>query len=79
MMKDQPVDQPFVYKGYTKQELAQMYNPYMKPRGAIETFNKWLRRDPVFWAELNRSGVDIQTQYYRKSQVRLIVDHLGDP
>ncbi|NDV84255.1 DUF4248 domain-containing protein [Bacteroides sp. 51] len=78
-MKEQIIDQAFVYKGYKKTELATMYNPHMTQKKAMETFNKWLRSNPEFWLRLQTSGVVIGTQYYRKSQVEIIVSHLGEP
>ena len=78
-MKEEFIDHPFVDKGYKKADRARIYNPHKKQRKAMETLNKWLRHDPRFWTRLQASGVVIGTQYYRKSQVEIIVDHLGEP
>lgn len=78
-MQEKFIDEPFIYRGYSKPELSQMYNPHMTLKSAVEVFNKWLRHDPRFWIRLQKTGVNIRTQYYRRSQVEMIVDHLGEP
>lgn len=78
-MKEQFIEQTFVRKGYAKVELAQMYNPHMTQKKAMETFNKWLRKNTNLWTQLQAGGLTIGMQYYRKSQVEIIIDHLGEP
>jgi hypothetical protein len=78
-MKETFTDQPFIYRSYSKQELAQMYNPSLAPSTAMKRFNEWLRHDPKFWKLLQRNGITINTKTYRRSQVRIIVDYLGEP
>lgn len=69
----------FVYRSYNKSELARMYVPGRAQRTAMRTFNKWLTHQPVFWKRLQREGITIKTQVFNTSQVRIIVDYLGEP
>jgi hypothetical protein len=78
-MNDEPTIRPFVCRSYTKLELAQLYARTLAPRTAMKKFNEWLRNDPKLWQRLQRSGITINTKTYRRSQVRMIVDHLGEP
>ena len=78
-MEEKYIASPFVYRGYTKQELAQLYAPSLAPRTAIRRLNEWIKNDPKLYKELKRTGVTISTQVFRRSQVCIIVDHLGEP
>lgn len=78
-MEEKLIDQPFVYRSYSKIELAQLYAPSLAPSTAMKKFNDWLRHDPKLWQRLQRNGITITTKTYRRSQVRLIVDGLGEP
>lgn len=78
-MQEEFIDMPFIYRGYSKVELAQLYVPNRAKSTAMKTFNKWLRHHRPFWRRLQRSGVDINTQIYSPTQVAIIVDHLGEP
>ena len=36
-------EKPFIFKSYTKKELACMYSPSITPRCAIRIFTKWIK------------------------------------
>lgn len=78
-MKEESISQPFVYRSYTKAELAYMYVPNRAHSTAMKTFNKWIRHNPKLWKRLQRTGVDVYTQIYSTHQVRIIVGFLGEP
>ena len=79
LMTQEFIQPPFVYRGYTKQELAQLYAPSLAPRTAIRRLNEWIKQNPKLRRELERTGVTISTQVFRRSQVSIIVEYLGEP
>lgn len=78
-MEENYVDQPFVYRSYSKQELARIYLPGYAPATAVKKFNSWLKKSPQFREKLHHSGVELRTRIYSTAQVRQIVEHLGEP
>ena len=78
-MQEKSVDQPFVYRSYTKDELAQMYLPGNARITAVRKFNAWLKKSPQLQEQLQHSGADLYTRVYTTAQVRKIIDHLGEP
>lgn len=69
----------FVYRSYTKEELAKLYLPAYARATAIKKFNSWLNYSPKLLSDLSRMGVSIHTRVYTAMQVRRIVEHLGEP
>lgn len=78
-MEEKYIDQPFVYRSYPKDELAQMYLPGYARATAVKKFNSWLKKSPQLREQLEHSGADLRTRIYTTVQVRRIVDHLGEP
>jgi len=78
-MEENYIASPFVYRSYSKQELAQMYLPGYARATAIKKFNSWLKLSPLFREQLQRSGVEMRTRIYSVAQVRIIVGYLGEP
>ncbi len=78
-MQQKEENSGFVYRSYSKSELARIYVPGRAQLTAMRTFNKWLTRHPPFWKKLEREGITIKTQIFNAAQVRTIVDYFGEP
>lgn len=78
-MEEKLFNQSFVYKSYSKHELAQLYLPYNARSTAVKKFNLWLQQSPDFWNRLQEAGIDRCTRYYTSQQVQMIVNYLGEP
>ena len=69
----------FVYRPYTKSELAQMYMPNYIKKVALRNFNHWLRQSPILWESLITNGFNITSRDLTYQQVVIIVNYLGEP
>lgn len=64
---------------YAKQELAMLYFPDADPRTATNHLMRWINRcDPLVEA-LGRIHYRRTTKYFTSTQVRLIMEYLGEP
>lgn len=70
---------PFIVRPYSKVELARMYLPHFTTRVALRKFNTWLRFDPLLWERLCKEGFSMNNRYCNRAQVKIIVEHLGEP
>lgn len=64
---------------YGHQELALLYFPNILPASASTQFTRWIRRDPDLLAALQAAGYRKGIRIYTPLQVRILVDHMGDP
>lgn len=69
----------FTIRTYTKKELALSYFPDSIPRTAVNHLMSWIHNCPALWSELQASGYVTTTREFTPRQVRLIVEHLGEP
>lgn len=66
-------------KVYGHQELALLYFPHVLPASASTQLTRWIRRDPSLLAALKATGYRKGIRIYTPLQVRMIVDHMGEP
>lgn len=64
---------------YSHMELALMYFPHIQPKSASRQFSYWIRRDEELLEELSHTGHVKGQRLYSPLQVKIILDHLGDP
>lgn len=64
---------------YGHRQLAQLYFPNVQPTSASNQLALWIRRDPELLAELTRAGYVKGQRMYSPLQLRILLDHLGDP
>ena len=69
----------FIIRTYTKKELALCYFPDSNPRTAVSHLMSWIQRCTPLWNLLLASGYQSTSKDFNPHQVRLIVDHLGEP
>ncbi|MCR5362250.1 MAG: DUF4248 domain-containing protein [Bacteroidales bacterium] len=69
----------FIFRAYTKKELALMYFPASNPRTAVNHLMAWVRRCPHLWGQLQAMGYQITSKEFTPREVRAIVDQLGEP
>ena len=67
------------YGAMTKTELALLYAPNLKPHTARKRLGKWIGKSEKLLAELTKRGYTERLQQLTTAQVRLIVEHLGEP
>jgi hypothetical protein len=60
-------------------ELAQLYNPNIKPECASNTLRIWINKCPDLVIELRNSGHKKYSKLLTPRQVKAIIDHLGFP
>ncbi len=68
----------FHLRSYGRTELALEYNPHLSPGAAWRKMAAWLARVPGLMERLATYG-DIRSRTFTPSQVRLIVEALGEP
>ena len=66
-------------KTYGHQELALLYFPNILPASASTQLSRWIRRDPELLSALEAIGYRKGRRVYTPLQVRVIVEHMGDP
>lgn len=69
----------FKIRPYTKKELALMYFPDSQPRTAVNHLMAWINRCTPLVGQLQTAGYEKTSKGFTPRQVRLIVEHLGDP
>lgn len=78
-MKEVFIKPPFVYRPYSKAELARLYIPNCSHRVTMRKFNDWLRHSPLLWNKLQAMNLTIRTADLTYEQVKVIVGYLGEP
>lgn len=71
--------QEFRLKTYKKSELAMMYFPDVSKETASRNFRRWIKHCAPMVKELEALGYDKNRQYLVKTEVEIIVKHLGEP
>lgn len=66
-------------RAYQKGELAQMYYPWCGSRQALKRFNADLEAALSLRQQLNASGWTATKRVLSPYQVKLIIDHMGEP
>lgn len=69
----------FDVRTYGRTELAMLYCPYLKPESAYRRLMKWIEISPQLSAKLLRNGKPMKVRNFTPSEVKLIVDYLGEP
>ena len=69
----------FRIKEYGRTELARLYCPNIEPESAWKKFRKWIALYPGLEARLTEIGYSDRNRGFTPSQVRLIVEALGEP
>lgn len=64
----------FIIRAYGKSELAMLYLPHHSKTSAMRTFRNWMRFNPRL-----RHITKTRLKYYTPSQVKKIVQELGEP
>lgn len=70
----------FKIRSYTKKELALIYFPSTdNPHTAVNHLISWINRCPMLCKALNEQGYQKSSKWFSPREVRLIVEHLGEP
>ena len=72
-------EKPFIFKSYTKKELACMYSPSITPRCAIRIFTKWIKINKELLRLLTATGYHPRTRTFTPRQVQIITNILDIP
>ena len=69
----------FKIKSYSKAELAMLYFPDSDPHVAVNHLMRWIYKCKPLMDDLNKTGYRKQAKYLLTQQVRMVVEHLGEP
>ena len=69
----------FKIKSYSKAELAMLYFPDSDPHVAVNHLMRWVYKCKPLMDKLNKTGYSKQAKYLLTQQVRMVVEHLGEP
>jgi len=70
----------FPIRGYSKKELALCYFPSSdNPHTAVNHLMSWIRRSSLLHDALVRQGYSKTAKWFTPREVKLIVEHLGEP
>ena len=69
----------FTIRPYTKKELALMYFPDSSPRTAVNHLMSWIHRCTPLWTQLQATGYNVTGKDFTPRQVKIIIEHLGEP
>ena len=69
----------FKIRPYTKKELALQYFPDSQPRTAVNHLMAWICRCPSLMDQLQMACYEKCSKGFTPRQIRLIVEHLGEP
>ena len=69
----------FKIRPYTKKELALMYFPDSNPRTAVNHLMAWIYRCTPLLGQLETAGYEKSSKGFTPRQIRMIVEHLGEP
>ena len=79
MQKFTPPPSDFIYRPYTKSELAQLYAPHSTPATALQQLYRWIKQHPHLEGELQAMGYNKLRRTFLRNEVALIVHYLGEP
>ena len=68
----------FIIRSYGLQELALCYFPHCQPHSASNQLRRWMLH-PMLLAKLTDAGYHSGQKILTPRQVRVIVEHLGEP
>lgn len=72
--------QMFKIKAYGKSEFAFMMFPKSRdPKAAQDKLLRWIKKSPRFHKRLLRLACSVNDNIYSKEQIRLLVEHFGEP
>ena len=75
-----PQTQAFAIRPYTKKELALCYFPQAKhPHTAVNHLKSWINRCEPLRDKLHEQGYQKSAKWFKPKEVRLIIEHLGEP
>lgn len=60
-------------------QLAQLYNPNIKPECASNSLRIWINKSDELLGQLKRFGYKKYAKLLTPKQVQVIVEHLGPP
>ena len=69
----------FKIKSYSKAELAMLYFPDSDLHVAVNHLMRWVYKCKPLMDDLNKTGYRKQAKYLLAQQVRMVVEHLGEP
>ena len=69
----------FKIKCYSKAELAMLYFPDSEPKVAVNHLMRWIYKCKPLMDDLNKTCYSKQAKYLLAQQVRMVVEHLGEP
>jgi len=69
----------FTLKSYGMQELGLLYFPTSTPASASMQLKKWITKSEKLLTDLSEAGYRSGQKLLTPKQVRLIVDHVGEP
>ena len=69
----------FKIRPYTKKELALLYFPDSIPHTAVNHLMTWILRCTPLIRQLEAAGYKKKSKVFTPHQIRLIVEHLGEP
>lgn len=68
----------FILRAYGLQELAQLYFPHNTPQSASNQLKRWMNKKKLI-IMLTDADYESGQKILTPRQVRIIVDHLGEP
>lgn len=69
----------FEIRPYAKAELAMLYFPYSTPAVAASHLMRWIRRIPELNDRLQKTHYVKTQKHFTSTQVRLIIEYIGEP
>ena len=66
-------------KSYGVSEFAMLYFPHQTPTAAYKTMRRWINLAPGLKERLAEAGYRQFNKYYTPKQVRILIDHFGEP
>lgn len=70
----------FAIRSYTKKELALCYFPTSEnPHSAVNHLMSWINRCTPLREALEAQGYRKSAKWFSPREVRMIIDHLGEP
>lgn len=69
----------FIIRCYRKSELAKMYFPALEKDMAMKKLRRWIKKCTALYEELEAANHIPAMKTYTAKEVRIIVDHLGEP
>jgi len=70
----------FKIRSYSKKELALCYFPSSEnPHSAVNHLMTWIKRCTPLLEELEAQGYQKMSKWFSPREVRMIIDHLGEP